>query len=102
MNARTLAELLEPVEAETPYGGRTVSFESLGMVWLALGARRSRERAEDNIERAVETLEAEVRVDPRLSEGRVLRFGGGDWTIRRIDGDPDRPGRAMLSLERGR
>jgi hypothetical protein len=102
LSARTLAELLEPVEAETPYGGRTVSFESLGVVWLALGARRSRERAEDDIARTVETLEAEVRVDPRLSEGRVLRFGGGDWMIRRIDGEAERPGRATLSLERGR
>ena len=102
LRARTLAELLDPVEAETPYGGRVVSFESLGVVWLALGARRSRERVEDEVARSVETLEVGVRVDPRLSEGRVLRFGGGDWTIRRIDGDPPRPGRATLSLERGR
>lgn len=102
LNARILAELLESVEAETPYGGRVVTFESLGVVWLALGARRSRERTEQDIARSVETLDADVRVDPRLAEGRVLRFGGGDWTIARIDGDPDRPGRATLSLERGR
>jgi hypothetical protein len=102
LSARTLAELLAPVEAETPYGGRAVTFEALGAAWLALGVRRSRERVEDDIARAVETLEAEVRVDARLVEGRVLRFGGGDWTIRRIDGDPLRPSRAMLSLERGR
>ena len=102
MKARTLAELLEPVEAETPYGGRVVSFESLGMVWLAPGARRSRERTEDGVARTVETREVGVRVDPRLSEGRVLRFGGGNWTIRRIDGDPERLGRAVLNLERGR
>ncbi|MDB5420312.1 MAG: phage head-tail adapter protein [Brevundimonas sp.] len=99
---RTLAELLEPVEAETPYGGRVTTFEILGVAWLELGARRSRERGEDEVSRSVEALEAGVRVDPRLTEGRVLRFGGGDWTIRRIDGDPGRPGRATLSLERGR
>jgi hypothetical protein len=102
LNARTLAELLQPVEAETPYGGRVVSYQSLGMAWLALGARRSRERTEDGVAQDLETLEAGVRTDPRLVEGRVLRFGGGDWTIRRIDGDPDRPGRSTVSLERRR
>lgn len=102
LSARVLAELLQPVEAQTPYGGRVVTYDDVGIVWLSLGARRSRDRVEDDIVRSVETLEAQVRVDPRLVEGRVLRFGGGDWTIRRVDGDPDRPGRANLSLERGR
>ncbi|CAN5321072.1 hypothetical protein BH10PSE1_BH10PSE1_01000 [soil metagenome] len=102
LNARTLAELMQPVEAETPYGGRVVTYQSQGVAWLKLGARRSRDRVEDDVARSVETLDAEVRADPRLIEGRVLRFGGGDWTIRRIDGDPDRPGRSVLSLERGR
>ncbi len=99
---RTLAELLQPLEAETPYGGRVTTYESLGMAWLKLGARRSRERVEDETARAVETLEAEVRVDPRWAEGRVLRFGGGDWLIRRIDADAEHAGRATLMLERGR
>lgn len=99
---RTLAELLEPSQAETPYGGQVTTFELLGVAWLELGARRSRDRVEEGLSRSVETLEAGVRVDPRLTEGRVLRFGGGDWTIRRIDGEPGRPGRATLSLERGR
>lgn len=99
---RSLAELLQPVEAETPYGGRVTTYDPVGMVWLKLGARRSRERVEDEVARSVETLEAEVRTDPRLAEGQALRFGGGDWLIRRIDADPERAGRAALMLERGR
>ena len=99
---RTLAELLEPSQTETPYGGQAITFELLGVAWLEPGARRARERTEAGISRTVETLEAGVRADPRLTEGRVLRFGGGDWTIRRYDAEPGRPGRAGLSLERGR
>lgn len=33
---RLLAELLQAVEAETPYGGQAVSYEPLGCVWLRL------------------------------------------------------------------
>lgn len=100
--ARTLAELLEPTQAETPYGGQVTTFETLGVAWLQLGQRQSRERTEEGMSRSVETLEAEVRTDPRLSEGRVLRFGGGDWMIRRTDTEHGRVGRATLSLERSR
>jgi hypothetical protein len=99
---RTLAELLEATAEETPYGGRAVSLESLGWAWLALGQRRSRDRAEEGLARAVETVEAEVRADDRLTEGRVLRFGGGDWAIRRAEPDARRPGRMKLTLERDR
>lgn len=99
---RTLAELFEATAEETPYGGRTVSFESLGWAWLALGARRDRERSEEGLARVVETVEAETRTDPRLSDGRILRFRGGDWTIRRIDPDGRRSGRTILRLERDR
>ena len=99
---RSLAELLEPTQAETPYGGQVTTFELVGVAWLKLGQRRTRERTEEGLTRTVETLEVEVRTDPRLSEGRVLRFGGGDWMIRRIDPEPGAPGRTVLSLERGR
>ena len=101
-NARTLAELLEATAEETPYGGRVVTLESLGWAWLALGPRRSRDRAEEGLARAVETVEAEVRADLRLSEGRLLRFGGGDWTIRRAELDARKPGWMRLMLERDR
>lgn len=99
---RVLAQLLEPVEAETPYGGRSVTYEPLGTVWLKLAGRRWRERTEAGVTSAVEVATAEVRADPRLAEGRVIRFGGADWAIGAIHGDPDRPGRATLSLERSR
>ncbi|WGM30260.1 head-tail adaptor protein [Brevundimonas sp. NIBR11] len=97
-----LAELLEPVEAETPYGGRVVSYESLGIVWLRIDAQRRRERTEAGITSAVDVTTAETRADPRLSEGRMVRFGGGDWVIASLNGDPDRPGRIFLNIERTR
>lgn len=102
LSARTLAELLEPVEAETPYGGRVVSHSSLGSVWLRLEGRRRRERTEAGAVSAVEIARAETRADPRLREGRVIRFGGADWVIAAVDGDPDRPGRVTLNIERTR
>ena len=99
---RTLAELLAPTQAETPYGGQVTSYEILGLAWLALGPRQTRERTEEGLGRSFETLEAVVRTDPRLTEGRVLRFGGADWKIRQTDPDVDRPGRTTLKLERSR
>ncbi len=99
---RVLGQLLEPVVAETPYGGRAVSYEPLGSVWLRVEGRRRRERSEAGVASAVEVATAETRVDPRLNAGRVIRFGGADWAIAGIDGDPDRPGRVTLTLERRR
>lgn len=96
---KALAELLQGVESETPYGGRAVSWEPLGSAWLKLGARRRRERTEPGGARAVETVTAETRSDARLTEGRVLRFGGGDWRI--VSGETV-GGRAILNLERMR
>ncbi len=99
---RVLGELFEAVTAETPYGGRAVSFEPLGMVWLALEGRRRRERSEAEGAVAVEIATAEARTDPRLIEGRVIRFGGADWAIAQVDAGADRPGRSTLQLERTR
>jgi len=97
---RILAGLFQPVETETPYGGRSVMFEAVGSAWLKCGARRRTERGEGDQRRAVETMGAEVRADARLMIGRVLRFGGADW---RIAGMEDaQPGRAKLDLERVR
>ncbi|MRL70437.1 phage head-tail adapter protein [Brevundimonas sp. SPF441] len=97
---RTLAGLFQPVEAETPYGGRSVSFEAVGSAWLKCGARRRTERGEGHQRRAVETMGAEARADGRLTVGRVLRFGGADWRI--VAMEDARPGRAKLDLERVR
>ena len=99
---RVLGELFERVEAETPYGGRAVSFEPLGAVWLKGEGRRRRERTEAEGSVAVEVATAEARTDPRLVEGRVIRFGGADWTIRQVDVEAERPGRSELQLERTR
>ena len=99
---RVLAELLERVEAETPYDGLAVSYEALGSAWLRLEGRRRRDRTEAGLTSAVELAAAETRADPRLSEGRVIRFGGADWLIAAVDGHPDRPGRVILNIERTR
>ena len=99
---RVLAQLLKPVETETPYGGRAVSYEPLGSVWLRLDGRRQRERTEAGVTSAVEVTIAETRADARLIERRVIRFGGGDWIIAAVDGHPDRPGRVTLNIERTR
>ncbi|SFS76740.1 phage head completion protein [Brevundimonas viscosa] len=96
---KTLAELLEAVEAETPYGGRSVTYEPLGWVWLKLGPRRRRERTEAGGLHVMETVTGETRADARLEGGRVLRFGGADWRIR--SGETV-GGRAILNLERPR
>jgi len=99
---RVLAQLLEPVEAETPYGGRVVSYQPLGSVWLRLDGRRRRQTTEAGVTSATEVATAGTRTDPRLVEARVIRSGGADWAIVSVDGDPDRPGRVTLSLERSR
>ncbi len=96
---KTLAELFEAMEAETPYGGRSVSFEPRGFAWLKLGARRRREKAEAGVARPIETVTAETRADARLAAGRVLRFAGDDW---RIATGETVGGRAILNLERMR
>ena len=44
----------------------------------------------------------DVRAAVGVAEGRVLRFGGGDWSVVGIDGVDGRPGRVELALERGR
>lgn len=95
-----LGGLFQAVEAETPYGGRSVTFEAVGSAWLKCGARRRTERGEGDQRRAVETMGAEARADPRLMIGRVLRFGGADWRI--VATQDVRPGRAKLYLERVR
>lgn len=96
---RALAELFEPLESETPYGGRAVSWEPIGSAWLKPGVRRRRERSEPGGTRTVETMTAETLSDMRLTTGRMLRFGGGDWRI--LSGETV-GGQAILNLERMR
>lgn len=94
-----LAELFEVVEAETPYGGRSRTYDPVGSAWIRSGATRRRDRSEAGATTTIETLMAESRADTRLIAGRVLRFGGADW---RIASGERFGGRAILNLERMR
>ncbi|WP_421729743.1 phage head completion protein [Brevundimonas sp.] len=96
---RRLAELLEAVESQTAQGGQVISYLGHGWVWLDLGPRRRREKTEAGVARSVDTMTAAARVDPRVAEGRILRFGGADWTVVAIE-DAARSGRCDLMLER--
>lgn len=94
---RVLAELVEGLESQTPYGGRAVSWEPVGSAWLKLGPRRRREKSEPGGARVTEMMTAETRADGRLVPERVLRFGGADWRIRAVE---TVGGQAILNLER--
>jgi hypothetical protein len=96
---RTLAALMDATETETPYGGRAVSYEPVGVAWLKLGARRRRERTEAGGARILEAVTAETRADARLVAGRILSFSGADWRI--VSGETV-GGQAILNLERSR
>lgn len=94
---RVLAGLFEGLESQTPYGGRAVSWESVGSAWLKTGPRRRREKSEAGRARILEAMTAEARADARLTAGRMLRFGGADWRIRSVE---TVGGQAILNLER--
>lgn len=97
---RKLAELLERVEGTTAQGGRAVSYEPLGFVWIAPGTvRRGVRTGGEGVAEAL-SLIAECRADGRLTEGRLLRWDGADWRIALVDAAT--PGRARLMLERDR
>jgi len=94
---RVLADLFEGVESQTPYGGRAVSWQPLGVAWLKLAPRRSREKNEAGGARVMQRVAAETRADARLIAGRLLRFGGDDWRIRSAE---TVGGQSILNLER--
>ena len=97
---RKLAELLARVEGVTAQGGRAVSHEPLGFVWIAPGpVKRGVRTGGEGVAEAL-SLSAECRADARLSEGRLLRWDGADWRIALVD--EAGPGRARLMLERDR
>lgn len=97
---RKLAELLEGVEGVTAQGGRAVTYEPLGFVWIAPGlVKRGVRTGGEGVAEAL-TLTAECRADGRLTEGRLLRWDGADWRIALVN--QAAPGRARLMLERDR
>lgn len=100
--AQVLAELFQPVEAQTPYGGRVVSYVALGVIWLTPGTLRQTQRTEAGVSRIVRAQVVVVRIDPRIVEGLTLRFQGADWVVTGLQSDADRPGRCEISLEVGR
>lgn len=97
---RVVASLLLAVPSQTPQGGQVVSYQGMGTVWLRLGARRRRERVEAGAVRVVESLSAVARLDPRLEEGRVVRFGGVDWEV--MSQEPEGAAQVRLLMERRR
>lgn len=97
---RVVASLLQATATRTAQGGQVVSYESLGTLWLRLGARRRREKADADVARAIETLAAVIRADERLAEGLVVRLGGADWDL--VGLKPEGPGKVKLNLERRR
>ena len=98
---RRLAELHQPVEQETPFGGRSVGLEPVGVVWIEILRRRRRERSEVGTgPRLREAIDVEARSDPRLTVGRILRLDGGDWRIGVVAPETPKPGRMTLTLER--
>src|SRR5690606_31430297 len=99
---KVVASLVRPVEAQTPYGGRVVSYEPVGSLWLSLGARRRRERTDAGVTRGGGARSAAVRAGPGVEEGLVVRFGGADWGGVGVEADPKAAGRVRLSLERAR
>ncbi len=96
MSGWILAEVLEGVEADTPYGGRSISWTEFGQAWLRPGREAATLRVDEGGGRVGQKLSAEARADERLAPGRVLRFRGGDWRIREAT---PRDGRLRLGLE---
>ena len=80
-------------------GYGSMSYEPLGLVWLKPGPVRRRERSEAGAGQVNEAMTGETRSDGRLTNGRMLRFGGADWRI--VSGETV-GGRAILNLERMR
>lgn len=99
---KILAELFRLVPSGTPFGGQAVSHAPLGLVWLAIARDGLRRGGEAGGQRRTQTLDIACRSDPRLEVGHMLRLSGGDWIIEGLAGDPARPGRMRLTLERRR
>lgn len=98
---RTLAELFEVVEAETPFAGRTRTLELVGRLWIAV-ERSHRSGSSEADEPPVETLKAlaQARNDPRAEAGMRVEFDGAGWRLVHLVRDAPRMGRMTLTLER--
>jgi hypothetical protein len=83
---RILAELLEAVEEETPYGGHAVSFAPLGPVWMKVDGRRRRERTEAGGPGVVEGAAAEVGAFLSVASKAAERSIGKRWADQAMPG----------------
>lgn len=98
---RRLAEVSAGSESETPFGGRSVTWEPVCVAWLAVVSEQPDE-ARDGEEppRERRRLTAETRADPRLARGQRVELDGVAWRLAHVLAEAPRPGRMTLSLER--
>ncbi len=91
-----------PSDAETPYGGRTITWTAVAVAWLTL--RRSAPRTGEGGERPperTEAAEASARLHPALVPGVRLQTGDGPpWAVTAVRPDERSPGRLVLLLDR--
>lgn len=98
---RTLAQVFAPVETETAAGGRTVDWEPVGDLWLAVKPplRRRVDAGDGPPVEGARSL-AECRFDPRIEVGMRVEIRGVGWRLTLLDRDAPRLGRMTLTLER--
>ena len=92
-----------PVEAETPYGGRSATWTAVATVWVELhrSAPAAAAAAADTPPERTERAEARARTHPALAPGVRLDTGEGPpWTVTALRADAPVPGRCVLLLDR--
>jgi hypothetical protein len=82
-----LAEVLIPIEAETPFGGWSRTLQSVGWAWVRMETVQRQLERQDGALRSVEQVQALARIEGPLRTGRTLRLDGTDWTIVEIVAD---------------
>lgn len=98
---RTLAQVFAPLEAETAAGGRTVGWEPVGDLWLAVASvRRTGDGGNETPPGVRERAVAETRSDPRLTAGLRVDIRGAAWRLTAVEPDAPWPCRMILTLER--
>ncbi len=97
---RRLARLEAPVESETPFGGRTVSWEPAADLWVAMSPMRARDVAQGGVARTVAVARAEAREHPAAEAGMRLELDGMVWRVAAVDRAGAEPGRMILHIEK--
>ncbi len=98
---RTLAQVFSRSEAETDFGGLTVTWTPLGELWLSLA---SPQRYEDGTGDARPVVSEKVLAgsgsDPRVQPGQRVDVGGVAWRLVHVDRDAPKMGHMTLTLTR--